>query len=126
MNPKSNTHTHTHNIYIYLIIISTIFFAKEGDPSDSKDFNKTSGIHLPIYLFTHSFTRSFTHSFIHSFIHSFTHSFIHLLIHSFIHSFIHLFFSFLCILLIHDSLRFSLAMHFVHTHSNTQRNPPKG
>ena len=65
------------------------FFAKEGDPSDSKDNNKTSGIHLPIYLFNHSFTLSFIHSFIHSFIQSFIHSFTH----SFIHSFI-LFFAF--------------------------------
>jgi hypothetical protein len=82
MNPKSNTHK-KNNIYIYLIIISTIFFAKEGDPSDSKDNNKTSGIHLPIYLFNHSFTLSFIHSFIHSFIQSFIHSFTHSFIHSF-------------------------------------------
>ena len=82
--------------YIYLSnnnFYHFLFFAKEGDPSDSKDNSKTSGIHLPIHSFIHLHTLSFNHSFTHSFTHSFIHSFIHSFTHSFTYSCIHSFFS---------------------------------
>ena len=104
--------------YIYLSnnnFYHFLFFAKEGDPSDSKDNSKTSGIHLPI----HSFTYSFIHSFIYTLFHLIIHLLILLLIHLPIHAFIH---SFLCI---HNSLCFSLAMHFCTHNNNTQRKPPQ-
>ena len=71
-----------------------------------------------IYLFIYSIIHLLSHLFIHLFIHLFNHLFIHLLIHSFIHSF-------LCILLIHNSLCLSLAMHFCTHNNNTQRKPPQ-
>ncbi len=68
-----------------------------------------------IYLFIYSII----HLLSHLFIHLFNHLFIHLLIHLPIHAFI---LSFLCI---HNSLCFSLAMHFCTHNNNTQRKPPQ-
>ena len=72
-----------------------------------------------IYLFIHSFIYTLFHLIIHLFILLLIHLFIHLLIHLPIHAFIH---SFLCI---HNSLCFSLAMHFCTHNNNTQRKPPQ-
>jgi hypothetical protein len=76
-------------------------------------------IHLFIHLFIHLLIHLFIHLLIHLLIHLFIHLLIHLLIHLPIHAFIH---SFLCI---HNSLCFSLAMHFCTHNNNTQRKPPQ-
>ena len=76
-------------------------------------------IHLLILLLIHLFIHLFIHLLIHLLIHLFIHLLIHLLIHLPIHAFIH---SFLCI---HNSLCFSLAMHFCTHNNNTQRKPPQ-
>ena len=110
-----------HDIYIYLIIISTIFFflQRKGILQILKITAKHQGF---IYLFIHSFIYTLFHLIIHLLIllliHLFIHLLIHLLIHLPIHAFIH---SFLCI---HNSLCFSLAMHFCTHNNNTQRKPP--
>ena len=109
-------------IYIYLIIISTIFFflQRKGILQILKITAKHQGF---IYLFIHSFIYTLFHLIIHLLIllliHLFIHLFIHLLILLPIHAFIH---SFLCI---HNSLCFSLAMHFCTHNNNTQRKPPQ-
>jgi hypothetical protein len=113
--------------YIYLSnnnFYHFLFLQRKGILQILKITAKHQGF---IYLFIHSFIYTLFHLIIHLlilllihlFIHLFIHLLIHLLIHLPIHAFIH---SFLCI---HNSLCFSLAMHFCTHNNNTQRKPPQ-